>query len=106
LPLASSRRILVAEVGGDASGPSTNMGVETMRLSWQTRREEPVDPHRPHAHRAKTDPGIAALSPLGGSVGRQEARLASAGAYTRTLGCAVPGCGKPSDDLIHAPQDA
>jgi hypothetical protein len=70
------------------------------------RREESVDPGRPHAYRARTDAGIAALSPLGGLVGRQVAQLASAGAYTRTLGCAVPGCGKPSDDLIHAPEDA
>ena len=31
--------------------------------------------------------------------------LAATGAYTRTLGCSIPGCGKAPDDLIHAPED-
>lgn len=76
-----------------------------MRLPWQKRRDEYVDPNRPHAFRSVADSGIAALTPIGGSVGRQVANIASAGAYTRTMGCAVPGCGKPPDALIHAPEE-
>jgi hypothetical protein len=76
-----------------------------MRLPWSKREEPAPDPHRPHRYRSKTDGGIAALAPVGGGVGSQVADLASTGAYTRTLGCAVPGCGKAPDDLIHAPED-
>ena len=66
---------------------------------------ETVDPRRPHEYRAKSDSGIGALSPIGGGIGGQVSDIASAGAYTRTLFCGVPGCGKPRDDLIHAPAD-
>ena len=76
-----------------------------MRLPWQKRRNEDVDPNRPHAFRSKSDGGIAALTPIGGQVGRQVADIASASAYTRTLGCAVPGCGQPRDALILAPEE-
>jgi len=76
----------------------------TMRWPWQ-RRETTVDPHRPHAYQVKSDPGVGALAPMGGTLGRGAGDLAAASAYTRTLGCGVPGCGKPSDDLIHAPAD-
>ncbi len=76
-----------------------------MRFPWQKREEVPADPHRPHAFKVKSDSGIGALAPIGGGMGRQVSDLASAGAYTRTVGCAVPGCGKPSDDLIHAPAE-
>ena len=76
-----------------------------MRLPWKQRTEERVDPNRPHAYRSASDGGIAALTPVGGGVGRQVADIASAGAYTRTLGCAVPGCGKQPDALIHAPEE-
>lgn len=76
-----------------------------MRLPWQKRRDEPVDPSRPHEYRSKSDSGIAALAPIGGGVDRQIADIASANAYMRTIGCTVPGCGKPPEDLIHAPED-
>ncbi len=76
-----------------------------MRLPWSKPAEPEPDPHRPHRYRSKSDGGIAALAPVGGGVGRQVADLAAAGAYTRTLGCSVPGCGKAPDDLIHAPED-
>ena len=76
-----------------------------MRLPWQRRQDEHVDPYRPHPFQSKSDSGIGALAPIGGGVGRQVADIASASAYTRTIGCAVPGCGKPRDALIHAPED-
>jgi hypothetical protein len=76
-----------------------------MRLPWQKRRDNNVDPNRPHEFRSKSDGGIAALTPVGGGIGRQVADIASASAYTRTIGCAVPGCGKPRDALIHAPEE-
>jgi hypothetical protein len=76
-----------------------------MRLPWRKQRDEHVDPNRPHAYRSKSDGGIAALMPIGGGVGRQAADIASANAYIRTIGCAVPGCGKPPDALIHAPEE-
>ena len=76
-----------------------------MRLPWRRQATKPVDPNRPHAYVSKTDAGIAALSPIGGGVGRQVADIASAGAFTRTLGCAVPGCGRSRDDVIHAPSE-
>jgi hypothetical protein len=76
-----------------------------MRLPWQKRRDDNVDPSRPHEFRSKSDGGIAALAPIGGGVGRQVADIAAAGAYTRTIGCAVAGCGKPRDALIHAPEE-
>lgn len=75
-----------------------------MRLPWQ-RKPESVDPHRPHAYRPKSDAGVGALAPTGGALGPGLGDLAATSAYTRTLGCAVPGCGKLSDDLIHAPED-
>jgi hypothetical protein len=75
-----------------------------MRLPWQ-KHEPEVDPRRPHEYRVKSDSGIGALAPIGGGVGRQVSDIASASAYTRTVFCGVPGCGKPRDDLIHAPAD-
>lgn len=76
-----------------------------MRFPKLTRKHETVDPNRPHAYKQGGNSGIGALAPLGGGVGRQEAALGSAGSYTRTMGCAVPGCGKLPDHLIHAPAD-
>ena len=76
-----------------------------MRLPWQKQHRDSVDPRRPHEYRVKSDGGIGALTPLGGGMGRQVSDIASASAYTRTIYCGVPGCGKPRDDLIHAPAD-
>ena len=76
-----------------------------MRFPWQKPDVENVDPRRPHEYRGKSDGGIGALSPIGGGMGRQVSDIASASAYTRTVFCGVPGCGKPRDDLIHAPAD-
>ncbi len=76
-----------------------------MRMPWQKRQADPVDPRQPHEYRVKSDGGIGAMAPIGGGMGRQVSDIASAGAYTRTIGCGVPGCGKSRDDLVHAPAD-
>lgn len=76
-----------------------------MRIRLPGRKRESYDPHRPHPFQGGHDSGIDALASDGGNVGRLVSSLAAAGAYTRTLGCAVPGCGKSQDDLIHAPAD-
>ena len=81
------------------------LGDRTMHLPWKKHEDRAVDPNLPHEFRSKSDSGIAALTPIGGSVGRQVADIAAASAYTRTMGCAVPGCGKPRDALVHAPQE-
>jgi hypothetical protein len=76
-----------------------------MRLPWRTSRQTTIDPHRPHDFRSGNDPGIGALSPMGGTVGPELGRIASTEAYSRTIGCSVPGCGRSRDDLIHAYED-
>jgi hypothetical protein len=78
-----------------------------MRLPWRRQKaaDSHPDPNRPHPYRPGSDAGIGALAPLGGGVGQQVADIAAASAYTRTIGCAVPGCGKPRDALVHAPEE-
>ena len=76
-----------------------------MRLPWSRKLEPPVDPRRPHAFRVRHDKGVGALAPIGGSMGRQVADIAAASSVARSIGCGVPGCGRPEDDLIHAPAD-
>lgn len=75
-----------------------------MRTHLAGRKRESYDPHRPHPYQSGHDSGIDALAPIGGA-NAQVSRLAGAGAYTRTVGCGVPGCGRAHDDLIHAPAD-
>ena len=76
-----------------------------MRLPWQKDPPEHVDPHRPHAFQEANDAGLGALAPIGGGVGPQVADIAAANAVVRTMGCGVPGCGKPRDAEVHAPED-
>lgn len=76
-----------------------------MRIRLPGRKRESYDPHQPHPYQRGHDSGLDALAPVGGNMGRQVSSLAAPGAYTRTIGCAVPGCGKVQDDLIHAPAD-
>jgi hypothetical protein len=68
------------------------------------RSRQTIDPQRPHEYQPGHDAGIGALTVGGGLIGPQS-NLASTGSYTRTIGCALPGCGKPRDHLIHAPSD-
>ena len=75
-----------------------------MRLPWQKRPEATVDPRRHHAFRSASE-GVGALMPVGGATNRQMTDIASANAVVRNIGCAVPGCGKPQDDLVHAPEE-
>jgi hypothetical protein len=79
-----------------------------MRLS---RRAAPgrhaVDPNRAHQFVDTNDAGLAAFA-IGGSEfeGSQIPMLAVTTGYLRSTRCAVPGCGKPRQDVIHGtPED-
>lgn len=76
-----------------------------MRWPRHKQPDEHVDPHRAHEFRPRTGRGIAALSSLDVVIGRPEANLAIASGSTRTYGCAVPGCGKPPEATVHAPEE-
>jgi hypothetical protein len=76
-----------------------------MNSSGHTGRGEDIDPRRPHKYRLETDAGMGALASGGGSVGPQVASIGIASRSTRTIGCGVPGCGKPAEDEIHAPAE-
>jgi len=71
-------------------------------------RERPIDPRSPHPFRAWRDPGMGAAA--SGGLGARGTTPWSAFVvtenYLRKSGCAVPGCGRPSDDPIHALPDA
>jgi hypothetical protein len=51
------------------------------------------------------DPGVDAVGLGGGNAWGPATPLGAMGADTRTQGCAVRGCVKPADDLVHAPED-
>ncbi len=72
-----------------------------MRLPWQRRAEPSVDPGHPHPYRSKQGGGLGEVAAIYGG----GPNLAGPGAVDRTRGCAVPGCGKMRDDLIHAPAE-
>jgi hypothetical protein len=80
-----------------------------MRLS---RRAAPgpdaVDANRTHPYVDTNDPGLGAGFAGGGSgfSGSQVSMLAVTTGFMRATRCAVPGCGKPRQDVIHgAPED-
>ena len=65
-------------------------------------KPESVDAHQPHAFRRVERRGLRGLLETG-VAGRHGGAQPTA---TRGMGvCAVPGCGKWPDDLIHAPQE-
>jgi hypothetical protein len=64
---------------------------------------------RPHPFIAVHDDGLAAFA--GGSAFARTpapnvSAVATTNRYLRMEGCAVPGCGKPRDAEVHAPEDA
>lgn len=75
-----------------------------------TRRDKlTYDAHSPHPFQEARDAGLAAFSAGGGPAGRGSGsnvtQIAMTSAFVRTEHCAVPGCGKPRADEVHAPED-
>lgn len=65
-----------------------------------------ADPKRPHAFQETNDPGVAAFASGGASYGGSQAgMLATATSSLRAARCALPGCGQPRQDPIHAPEE-
>ncbi|MGE5199632.1 MAG: hypothetical protein ACM3H9_08330 [Rhodospirillaceae bacterium] len=70
---------------------------------WPFKRKRTVDPGRPHAYQATIDSGIAAVASGGPNVKSNIGDIAATSAYLRQdARCAVPGCGRPRDDDMHA----
>jgi hypothetical protein len=64
---------------------------------------ESINPTRPHQFRETNDPGVVAFAG-GGSTesGSQINMLVTTTSALRATRCAVPGCGRPRPDPIHA----
>jgi hypothetical protein len=80
-----------------------------MRNPFRSRRDaKSWNAAKPHPFQEGRDAGLAAFA-SGGNLGRGRAgnvdQLAMTSAYLRTEHCAVPGCGKPRGDDIHAPEE-
>lgn len=79
-----------------------------MKLQRGKRDPMSYDPNQPHPYQQVNDAGLGALSAgawsreTGGSA---MASVAVTNRYQRAAGCAVPGCGRPRDDELHAPED-
>jgi hypothetical protein len=71
---------------------------------WPFHRKKAIDPGKPHAYQARTDPGIAAVSSGGpGHMRSNVSTIAATSAYLREdPACAVPGCGRARDHDLHA----
>jgi hypothetical protein len=80
-----------------------------VKLFRRSSRRDPTsfDAHRPHPFIDGGSPGTAgmAASHPGGTGATGAMNLAGTGQVIRTSGCAVPGCGRPADDEIHAPAE-
>jgi hypothetical protein len=81
-----------------------------MRLFRRTKKLDPraYDALRAHPFIDASDVGTAGLA--ASTLGMQSgvpgvANLAVTDRVARTLGCAVPGCGKAAAENIHAPTD-
>jgi len=80
-----------------------------MRLPWQRAKTTGgTDPGGPHAFVETNDPGVGAVSSGAGPFaqgGTQLAQLAMTTAMLRATRCGLPGCGKPREDPVHAPEE-
>lgn len=64
------------------------------------------DPKQHHAFKETNDPGVGAFASGGSTTsGSQVDMLGTTSNFLRATRCAVPGCGKPREDPIHAPAD-
>ena len=69
-------------------------------------KPDTADPRRPHAFRERDDRGIVAVaSGSAFETGNQANILGVTAAHLRTSTCALPGCGRPRADVIHAPDE-
>ena len=75
-------------------------------MAKPTRRSDDA-PARAHAFQETNDAGLAAFASGGSGYSGSEANmLAVTTGYLRATRCALPGCGKPRQDPIHAaPED-
>jgi len=67
-----------------------------------------VDPNRPHAFKRLSDTWLGGGVPPVGSMGSRlgtSASIVGAAYQFTSQRCAVPGCGRPRDALIHAPEE-
>jgi hypothetical protein len=65
-----------------------------------------TNPARPHAFRETNDPGVVAFAGGGFTeTGSQVNMLATTTSSLRATRCALPGCGRPRPDPIHAPDE-
>ena len=74
-------------------------------MALRTTKHASGDPKRPHLFQETNDPGVGAFA-SGGSTqsGSQINMLATTTSSLRASRCALPGCGQPRHDPIHAPE--
>jgi hypothetical protein len=74
-------------------------------MAKPTKRSDDA-PARAHTFQETNDAGLSAFASGGSSYsGSQVNTWAVTTGYLRATRCALPGCGKPRQDLIHAPTE-
>ncbi|HEY3334202.1 MAG TPA: hypothetical protein VGK16_03105 [Candidatus Limnocylindrales bacterium] len=79
-----------------------------MKFRQHKRDAMSYNPNHPHPYQQTDDAGLGAISSGGAVRSRGGADLTGvvvANRYQRVAGCGVPGCGRPRDDELHAPED-
>jgi len=70
------------------------------------KKHESTDLKRPHGFQETNDPGVGAYASGGATTsGSQASMWATTTSNLRATRCALPGCGLPRQDPIHAPSD-